>query len=1265
MSGHVASNTGGSSTAFTTWKFNDNDDLPFSGNVSSDIWYSDAGNIDTYILGETFVTKIDYQSGGGGSSHTGYYAVTSDVIRDDGGITFFPEATLQTIPVPQIIAVRSSQVDLSWAAAQYAGTTNVIAGYDVYYYQTTSTSYLPTDADTWTKANASLITGTTYTVTTPNNTDIYYFALKIIYTDTFSTYSTAFLSGNSQGVKPNPTAVELISFNATGTVGGIKLNWATGTEIRNLGFNLYRSTVSSGGDQPRPYDGYVQINKYLIAGLGTSALGSNYDYTDYDVEPGTTYYYLLEDVEFDGKTKSHGPVSAVALSASGIISSPENLLPADNNNPNLSENISGRSQNQNSDTGGNQDHNPPANGNLNPVNPPPANGGGKNTQNGNVILLQFPGLAGNPSQWQAIPFERVVAIPDCENVSLGQVRSTDIRQVSADVGQIFRQQNREWNNAQKNLDPLGLSRMSSTSANRLNAPLVQIAEAGYLRGQRIAVLKVNPVQPGAGVGTYQVSETIEIKLNLGECRATDPLLDSDLLSGIFRGLGRLSQGLGARHSLPFGQWLKYLEADEQWKLITLSGQAVKLGIDKDGICRVPLNNLSSLGLRTRGLRVFYQGEEIPVELAVAGAGVSDSRDVQKRFLQWLAGAKDNNLELRFVGRKPDSKYTRTSVYWIVPDLRMGSSLPRVSGSPESGLPGLSKVTQVQLLEQNKNYFANMPGGDPVDHWYWDYLVSDQPKDFALEIPDPAAGAEGSINLSVIGLLEDPAIENENHLRVVLNRVVIGEISWGGRGEISASFSIPAGVMNASGNTLTLTLVGDTGAVNNVILLNSIEVSYLRSLSGSSGKVRFQVPTDANVEIPGFPGGDIMVYRLGARTDQARVIDLNITQQESGYQVKFRAATGEYMVLTAGALTAQTFLLRDQSSMLKDPSNEADLIIISPSAFRNDLAPLASARAEEGLRVSLVDVQDIYDEFNYGQADPQAIRDFIGFTYHQWVSPAPAYVLLVGDASYDFKDYMGTGNTGFIPAPQVTNDYLELTAPSDNWYACVDGTDEIPDLAIGRLPARTPAEVQTMVAKILALKGRTLAGEKVLVSADNDDPIFEQGMEAAAAILTPGFDITRAYLGSLGLEATRQMILNSLLEGRGIFEYAGHSAIDKYAQEDIFGVADVSSLAGNGKTFLAVALSCLGGYFDVPYLESLGEELVRLPNGGAYAGLFSSGFTYPEQQIQLNNVFLHSLVDGETLGSSFLKAKISQVQGGGSPDILRSYHLFGDPSARLE
>ena len=99
------------------------------------------------------------------------------------------------------------------------------------------------------------------------------------------------------------TAVELLSFTAVGLDGAVDLEWATGSEIDNLGFHVYRSLSESG-----PYE---RITASLIPGLGSSPEGARYGYRDVGRVNGVTYYYQLEDVETTGKTKRHGPVWAL------------------------------------------------------------------------------------------------------------------------------------------------------------------------------------------------------------------------------------------------------------------------------------------------------------------------------------------------------------------------------------------------------------------------------------------------------------------------------------------------------------------------------------------------------------------------------------------------------------------------------------------------------------------------------------------------------------------------------------------------------------------------------------------------------------------------------------------------------------------------------------------------------------------------------------------------------------------------------------------
>ena len=77
-------------------------------------------------------------------------------------------------------------------------------------------------------------------------------------------------------------------------------------------------------------------------------------------------------------------------------------------------------------------------------------------------------------------------------------------------------------------------------------------------------------------------------------------------------------------------------------------------------------------------------------------------------------------------------------------------------------------------------------------------------------------------------------------------------------------------------------------------------------------------------------------------------------------------------------------------------------------FRAALEPLVAARQKQGLRVAVVDVEQVYDTFSDGEPGPEAIRAFVQYANSHWPAPAPRYLLLVGDASYDPAATEGRG-----------------------------------------------------------------------------------------------------------------------------------------------------------------------------------------------------------------------------------------------------------------
>ncbi|MCF7913444.1 MAG: T9SS type A sorting domain-containing protein [Candidatus Cloacimonetes bacterium] len=97
--------------------------------------------------------------------------------------------------------------------------------------------------------------------------------------------------------------VTLSSFTAVYQGGSPVLQWVTQSEINNAGWNIFRS-------ESEDMSMSMLVNPELISGAGTSTQPQSYIYADeVEVEPGNTYYYQLESIDFTASTEHFGPIS--------------------------------------------------------------------------------------------------------------------------------------------------------------------------------------------------------------------------------------------------------------------------------------------------------------------------------------------------------------------------------------------------------------------------------------------------------------------------------------------------------------------------------------------------------------------------------------------------------------------------------------------------------------------------------------------------------------------------------------------------------------------------------------------------------------------------------------------------------------------------------------------------------------------------------------------------------------------------------------------
>jgi hypothetical protein len=268
-------------------------------------------------------------------------------------------------------------------------------------------------------------------------------------------------------------------------------------------------------------------------------------------------------------------------------------------------------------------------------------------------------------------------------------------------------------------------------------------------------------------------------------------------------------------------------------------------------------------------------------------------------------------------------------------------------------------------------------------------------------------------------------------------------------------------------------------------------------------------------------------------------------------------------------------------------------------------------------------------------------------------------LFLGDASFDPKNYLGLGNSDFVPTKLI--DTLFLETASDDWLADFD-RDGISNIAIARLPAQTASEAHLVVSKILSYDESTSADEALLVSDRNDGFNFELANASLIPLLPRGtrvIEIKRALLGDL---LARHTLLEAINRGPRLVNYAGHGAVNVW-RGNLLLSADGPRLENKNRLSMFVMMNCLNGFFQDPATESLAEALIRSP-GGAIAVWASSALTFADGQPVINQEFYRQLFGDSVgpirIGDAAIRAKRATFDD----DVRRTWILFGDPTVSV-
>lgn len=1059
--------------------------------------------------------------------------------------------------------------------------------------------------------------------------------------------------------------VALIAMQATGYDGAVSVDWTTGSELDHSGFNVYRSL--------RPDGGFVQVNRGLIRNFSSSALGRGvYRFVDQSVTNGTQYYYALEDVAINGTRTWHGSVSATPRAGAGSVPS------------------TGTGTNTGTPGSGTDSGTPLPDGSVGSPGVIQLGNGVRilsKTRHSLRLEIAVPSPDFGASTWDPT-YDTVSMAGYSATLEPGQpelLSRTVLVEVDADLENAV-------------LSGSAVSE-TATSAHRIApapdwlpdssgvlVPSWSLSSAAYAQDSFV---------PGAyftlDAATKGVSGRRYVKIDVTPVRYNPVRSEVKSASRIILDIG-----------LNGAAWSDSPDPTVP-QLSPSAGEGnLRIRYPRTGMYQLTYEDLAGAfvegpfaGGDVSRFRLYHLGAELPMEV-ISATGMFSPGDAIRFYAIHNRSAEDDENEVvlsrwAFFGEG-------------TAPLRILPLAADPSGYPVSDERGTLRTA---ASESDQYAMFDAPLGSAVDHFYWAKLWAEQGQ---------PAGPEATLSMPVDlpGILRDYgdtvrmrlhvkggsayAMNARHHVGVYVNQVPfqVADGAFDGLDPTVLTLDIPAQFFVDGANTLRVQVLADLVPAGDwdIVYVDRAEFEYRAARAAVNGYAEVtNYRLDTALTVSGFADPvSVLAYDV---TDVHGVRSLAYAAPFTAdggvsWNVSFAASSGpsgligrRFLLAESAALLRPSSLILARGSNLRLSGSElgADLLIVAPFELIAAAEELASARRAQGLRVVTAPLEQIYSEFSHGVKSSSAIRSLVRHAMTQWRAPAPRYLLLIGDATYDPRDRYGYGApSSTMPIPLEEGLYLDFG--SDNYFAVADGEAGLPALSIGRIPATDAASLSRYIAKLLEYEdgARAPSGSmaRQLVFVSDADHLGEgfaaqsDGLARSAVSARSGFLTSRIDRSVSGDAGARESILDAFGQGPLAITYLGHGAEDRWAGGAVFTNSEADALS-HRRLPIVVALNCLNSYFyDAdPSYRGLGESLLFNPDGGAVAFWGSTTMTLPTAQIALARAFLGQLGQ-ETrqsfhdvrLGDLILRAKHSVGYSAASADALRSYTLLGDPSMPL-
>lgn len=750
--------------------------------------------------------------------------------------------------------------------------------------------------------------------------------------------------------------------------------------------------------------------------------------------------------------------------------------------------------------------------------------------------------------------------------------------------------------------------------------------------------------------------------------------------------------------------------------VLAAGAWYKLSADNAGIYRIDIPFLNNMGVNTSNLasssiRLYGNGGQMLAE-SNAGPWIDDLQENAIMVVDGGDGVLNGSDYILFYANGPDqwlkdsanqrfshkkNLYSNKAVYF----LSIGGNGKRIpvitnTSSPNITINSLSgryfhELDTVNFLSSGKEWygeeFSNTPGRSLT-------------RNFTINIPNIVSGSPLTIQSHCISR----SASSGSSFDIKINNNPVGQIAIAPTGTGQYDLFAREGMITAatavSQSDIVVNYAYSSGTYNAQGWLNWFELFSRQQLSlNGINQLIFRDWSSVGNNI-----GEFVVSNATATTQVWDVTDplspVNIQGSFSNNQFRFVnncSRLREYVAFNGANFSTPVSLGRVANQNLHATS-PVDHIIVVHSSLLSQAQRLAQFHQQQnGLRTLVVTTEQVYNEFGGGNPDPVAIRDFVKMYYDKYRNdPANKlrYLLLFGDASYDYKDRLNN-NTNLVPAYEnnIALDVLS-TYTSDDFYGFLDDNEDINsgvavnylDIGIGRVPAKNIEEAKNFVDKVETYFKPESFGpwrnNMTFIADDEDQNLHLQDAEIitnTAATTAPVFDIQKIYLDAFQQESgsggsnypqANQAINNQVYNGTLIWNFTGHGGPRRLAEETILDQDIINSWNNPNRLPLFITATCDFAPYDNPVLSSIGENILLRPKTGAIALMTTTRVVFAFSNRVMNNNYMQYALQPDangkyrSLGDAVKDAKNYTYQTSGDITNNRKFTLLGDPALTI-